>query len=183
MNALFGELQERTSAAPSPRCPLQQPVLHVADGGGLGQLAEVSLGEPGGGAAGRERRHVHAPDLVPAVGHPDDYRHQRCPTRWWCWAGTWTRSTAAARARAGRRASDDDASGIASLTEVIRAAMAMGYRPARTVKFMGYAAEEVGLKGSKEIALCVQEQRGERGGRAAAGHDELPRLERGHRRC
>jgi len=49
--------------------------------------------------------------------------------------------------------SDDDASGIASLTEVIRAAMAMGYRPARTVKFMGYAAEEVGLKGSKEIAL------------------------------
>lgn len=48
--------------------------------------------------------------------------------------------------------SDDDASGIASLTEVIRAAMAMGYRPARTVKFMGYAAEEVGLKGSKEIA-------------------------------
>jgi leucyl aminopeptidase len=49
--------------------------------------------------------------------------------------------------------SDDDASGISSLTEVIRAAMAKGYRPARTVKFMGYAAEEVGLKGSREIAL------------------------------
>ncbi|MBN1204678.1 MAG: M28 family peptidase [Myxococcaceae bacterium] len=48
---------------------------------------------------------------------------------------------------------DDDASGIASITEVIRAAMARGYRPARTVKFMGYAAEEVGLRGSKDIAL------------------------------
>jgi leucyl aminopeptidase len=48
---------------------------------------------------------------------------------------------------------DDDASGIASLTEVIRAAMVKGYRPERTVKFMGYAAEEVGLRGSKDIAL------------------------------
>jgi leucyl aminopeptidase len=48
--------------------------------------------------------------------------------------------------------SDDDASGIASITEVIRAAMVKGYRPARTVKFIGYAAEEVGLRGSQEIA-------------------------------
>lgn len=47
---------------------------------------------------------------------------------------------------------DDDASGIASLTEVLRAAMSAGFRPARTVKFMAYAAEEVGLRGSKEIA-------------------------------
>jgi leucyl aminopeptidase len=47
---------------------------------------------------------------------------------------------------------DDDASGIASLTEIIRVAMAKGYKPARTVKIMGYAAEEVGLKGSAEIA-------------------------------
>lgn len=47
---------------------------------------------------------------------------------------------------------DDDASGISSITEVIRAAMVKGYRPARTVKFMGYAAEEVGLRGSKDIA-------------------------------
>ena len=47
---------------------------------------------------------------------------------------------------------DDDASGVASLTEVIRVAMARGYRPARTVKFMAYAAEEVGLRGSAEIA-------------------------------
>ncbi len=47
---------------------------------------------------------------------------------------------------------DDDASGVATFTEVIRAAMARNYRPARTVKFIAYAAEEVGLRGSKEIA-------------------------------
>ncbi len=47
---------------------------------------------------------------------------------------------------------DDDASGVASFTEVIRVAMARNYKPQRTVKFMAYAAEEVGLRGSKEIA-------------------------------
>ena len=47
---------------------------------------------------------------------------------------------------------DDDASGIASLTEVIRVALASGWKPKRTVKFMGYAAEEVGLRGSNAIA-------------------------------
>jgi leucyl aminopeptidase len=47
---------------------------------------------------------------------------------------------------------DDDASGVASLTEAFRAAMANGYKPARTVKFMAYAAEEVGLNGSAAIA-------------------------------
>ena len=47
---------------------------------------------------------------------------------------------------------DDDASGVASLSEVIRVAMTNGYRPARTVKFMAYAAEEVGLRGSADIA-------------------------------
>jgi leucyl aminopeptidase len=52
----------------------------------------------------------------------------------------------------GAPGADDDASGIASFTEVIRAAMARNYRPQRTVKFMAYAAEEVGLRGSKEIA-------------------------------
>ena len=47
---------------------------------------------------------------------------------------------------------DDDASGIASLTEVIRVMVANNYKPRRTIKFIGYAAEEVGLKGSAEIA-------------------------------
>ncbi|WP_295763080.1 M20/M25/M40 family metallo-hydrolase [Undibacterium sp.] len=47
---------------------------------------------------------------------------------------------------------DDDASGIASLTEVIRVMLANNYKPRRTLKFIGYSAEEVGLKGSAEIA-------------------------------
>ena len=47
---------------------------------------------------------------------------------------------------------DDDASGIAVLTETLRVALASGWRPRRTVKFMGYAAEEVGLRGSNAIA-------------------------------
>ena len=38
------------------------------------------------------------------------------------------------------------------MTEVIRLAMETGYTPERTIKFMAYAAEEVGLLGSKEIA-------------------------------
>ncbi len=48
---------------------------------------------------------------------------------------------------------DDDASGIATISEVLRVALVNGYRPRRTVKFMAYAAEEVGLRGSQQIAL------------------------------
>jgi len=51
---------------------------------------------------------------------------------------------------------DDDASGIATLTEVLRVSLANGWRPKRTVKFMGYAAEEVGLRGSNAIAQSFQ---------------------------
>jgi leucyl aminopeptidase len=47
---------------------------------------------------------------------------------------------------------DDDASGIASMTEALRAMIASGYKPRRTIKLMAYAAEEVGLRGSKDIA-------------------------------
>ncbi len=47
---------------------------------------------------------------------------------------------------------DDNASGIATITEVIKVLMAQNYKPRRTVQFMGYSAEEVGLLGSKEIA-------------------------------
>ncbi|TWH98759.1 leucyl aminopeptidase, partial [Luteimonas cucumeris] len=53
---------------------------------------------------------------------------------------------------------DDDASGIATLTEVIRIALGNGWKPKRTVKFMGYAAEEVGLRGSNAIAQSFQAQ-------------------------
>jgi leucyl aminopeptidase len=52
---------------------------------------------------------------------------------------------------------DDDASGVASLSEVIRAALTLGYRPQRTVKFMAYAAEEIGLRGSDQIAENYQQ--------------------------
>lgn len=47
---------------------------------------------------------------------------------------------------------DDNASGIASLTEVLRVLVANNYHPQRTIKFMAYAAEEVGLSGSSGIA-------------------------------
>ncbi len=47
---------------------------------------------------------------------------------------------------------DDDASGIASLTEIYRTLVANNYKPRRTLKFIAYAAEEVGLRGSQEIA-------------------------------
>ena len=53
---------------------------------------------------------------------------------------------------------DDDASGIATITEVIRIALAGGWKPRRTVKFMGYAAEEVGLRGSHAIAQSFRAQ-------------------------
>ena len=51
---------------------------------------------------------------------------------------------------------DDDASGIATLTETLRIALASGWKPKRTVKFMGYAAEEVGLRGSNAIATSFK---------------------------
>jgi len=47
---------------------------------------------------------------------------------------------------------DDDASGIASMTEALRAMIASGFKPRRTIKFIGYSAEEVGLRGSAAIA-------------------------------
>lgn len=47
---------------------------------------------------------------------------------------------------------DDNASGIATMTEVLRILVRQDYRPKRTIQFMAYAAEEVGLLGSNEIA-------------------------------
>lgn len=51
---------------------------------------------------------------------------------------------------------DDDASGVASLTELLRVIVASGYHPRRTIKLIGYAAEEVGLRGSQDIAQSFQ---------------------------
>ena len=47
---------------------------------------------------------------------------------------------------------DDDASGIATISEIIRIALAGNWKPRRTVQFHGYAAEEVGLYGAQAIA-------------------------------
>lgn len=51
---------------------------------------------------------------------------------------------------------DDDASGIATVTEVLRVMMENNIRPKRTIKMYGYAAEEVGLRGSGDIASSAQ---------------------------
>lgn len=47
---------------------------------------------------------------------------------------------------------DDDASGVATVTEIIRIALASGWKPRRTIEFHAYAAEELGLYGSESIA-------------------------------
>jgi leucyl aminopeptidase len=46
---------------------------------------------------------------------------------------------------------DDDASGIATLDHVAQTLLAADFRPERTIQFMAYAAEEVGLRGSQAI--------------------------------
>ncbi len=61
-------------------------------------------------------------------------------------SGCWGNSTCDAPG------ADDDASGIATLSEVIRVALAANLAPQRTVQFIAYAAEEVGLEGSDDIA-------------------------------
>jgi|GEM_PF-723904 len=47
---------------------------------------------------------------------------------------------------------DDNASGTATNLEVFRLLMAHGIRPERTIEIHGYAAEEIGLVGSKDMA-------------------------------
>lgn len=47
---------------------------------------------------------------------------------------------------------DDDASGIATITEIIRILIDTNFHPQKTVEFMAFAAEEIGLVGSSEIS-------------------------------
>ncbi|WP_288764163.1 M20/M25/M40 family metallo-hydrolase [uncultured Weeksella sp.] len=47
---------------------------------------------------------------------------------------------------------DDNASGIATITEVLRVLIENNFKPQKTIQIMAYSAEEVGLVGSKEIA-------------------------------
>lgn len=51
---------------------------------------------------------------------------------------------------------DDNASGVAVTHEVIRALVESGYRPSKTIKFIAFAAEEVGLRGSGDIAAAFR---------------------------
>ncbi|MDP5214825.1 M20/M25/M40 family metallo-hydrolase [Pseudoalteromonas tunicata] len=52
---------------------------------------------------------------------------------------------------------DDNASGIAVVTATLKAIVQSGYKPSRTIKLIGYAAEEVGLRGSKAIAQSFKD--------------------------
>lgn len=47
---------------------------------------------------------------------------------------------------------DDNAAGIALLSDIIKLIVEKNYRPKHTLQFMAYAAEEVGLQGSNELA-------------------------------
>jgi len=47
---------------------------------------------------------------------------------------------------------DDDASGTSTVLEIFRVLATQGFKPERTLEFHGYAAEEVGLRGSQAIA-------------------------------
>lgn len=47
---------------------------------------------------------------------------------------------------------DDNASGVAVVSEVLKVLVDNDFRPKRTIRFMAYAAEEVGLRGSGDIA-------------------------------
>ena len=53
---------------------------------------------------------------------------------------------------------DDNASGISVITEVIQILAQNEFRPKNTIKFMAYAAEEVGLLGSMDISGRYEDQ-------------------------
>ncbi|WP_394156971.1 M28 family metallopeptidase [Vibrio campbellii] len=67
-------------------------------------------------------------------------------------AGTWTEEHTISPG------ADDDASGIATVTEALRLMIASGVQPDRTIKFYGYAAEEVGLRGSQGVVSMLSSQ-------------------------
>lgn len=83
---------------------------------------------------------THPEEIVIVGGHADSI------------SGFWNRSLSRAPG------ADDNASGISTLTEVLRVLMANDYRPQKTVQFMAYAAEEVGLLGSNDIANSYKSQ-------------------------
>jgi putative aminopeptidase FrvX len=99
--------------------------------------------------------------LDPALGNPHHPGRGNAERSRGASARIWIRSNGSAVAAPQQVApgADDDASGIAPLLEVLRIALASGWKPKRTVKFMGYAREEVGLRGSNAIATSVPGRR------------------------
>jgi len=69
---------------------------------------------------------------------------------------------------------DDNASGIAVTEELIRVLAASGHKPAQTLKFIAYATEEAGLRGSGEIAAAFKKD-----GVAVQGQTILDPVSRG----
>jgi len=55
--------------------------------------------------------------------------------------------------------SDDNAAGIAVLSEILRQVVLHNYRPKNTIQFIAYAAEEVGIRGSYDLAHFYAQQR------------------------
>ncbi len=53
---------------------------------------------------------------------------------------------------------DDNASGVATIIEVFRVLTRADFRPQRTIEFIAYAGEEVGLIGSQAIAQAYRAQ-------------------------
>lgn len=53
---------------------------------------------------------------------------------------------------------DDNASGVATITEVYRVLLENNFQPKRTVQIMAFAAEEVGLLGANDIAETYQSE-------------------------
>jgi len=57
----------------------------------------------------------------------------------------------------GAPGADDDASGTATVMEIFRVLVNQDYKPKRTLQFMTYAAEEIGLVGSQKIAKAYKD--------------------------
>lgn len=57
-----------------------------------------------------------------------------------------------ANAAAAAPGADDDASGVATVVETFRVLVESGFKPDRSIEFMTYAGEEIGLVGSQDIA-------------------------------
>jgi leucyl aminopeptidase len=87
-------------------------------------------------------RGPHASEIVVIGGHEDSINHQ-----------SWNSDPDAKAPGA-----DDNASGTATVLEIFRVLAQSDYRPDRTLEFMTYAAEEVGLWGSQAISRQYRQQ-------------------------